>query len=304
MIGLRRRNKPFGSGPLHPGRKSFNLVKCPGLDDFFFEQVADDRRHPMIPEAARVDGCRYEIVSQGVHGQKGSGHGRIPEIVGKRTTGHGWARGGLCRDNRDILAVDLVPHIRETDPRKVAAPTGAPHNHIGIDADFLQLLLGFQSHNRLMQEHMIQNAPQRIARLLIGNSIFNGLANGYTQASRGIGIFSQYLFSCLSKVAGAGNTVGTPGHHHHPAVRLLFIAHPHHEYPAFKIEHLTRHAQRASPLAGTGLSGQPFYAKHFVVIGLRHRSVGLVRPRRAHPFILVVDLHRGIQQFLQISRPV
>ncbi len=151
---------------------------------------------------------------------------------------------------------------------------------------------------------MIQNASQRIARLLIGNSILNGLANGYTEASRRIRIFGQYLLACLSQVAGAGNAIGSPGHHHQAAVGFLFIANPHHEYPAFKAEHLARHAQCTSPLAGSGLGGKTLYAESFVVIGLGHGGVGLVRSRRTHPFILVVDLHRGIQQFLQISRPV
>jgi hypothetical protein len=99
--------------------------------------------------------------------------------------------------------VDLVPHIREAYATKIAAATGAPQNHVRIHAYFFQLLLGFQPDNGLMQEHMIQNAPERIARLLIGNGIFNGLADGYTQTSRGIGIFSQYFFSRLSQVAGA-----------------------------------------------------------------------------------------------------
>ncbi len=70
-----------------------------------------------------------------MHGQQGRGLGRVPEIVGKGPSGHGWTRGGLGCDNGDILAVDLVPHIREAYATKIAAATGAAQNHIRIHAN-------------------------------------------------------------------------------------------------------------------------------------------------------------------------
>jgi hypothetical protein len=95
---------------------------------------------------------------------------------------------------------------------------------------------------------------------------------------------------------------GAPGLHHRAAVRLGAVGGSH-------LPHLALHAvlgggerKRRSPLPRTGFGGQLRDAFSVVVVGLRHRGVGLVRAGRAHTFVLVIDTRRGVEQLLEPMR--
>ena len=106
--------------------------------------------------------------------------------------------------------MDLIPHKGQGETGKVTAATGTTDNHIGIFTDQLHLLLGLLSYDRLMQENVIQNTAQGIAGIFITHHIFNGLADGDTQTTGGIGIFRKEFSPYFSAVAGAGKTLGPP----------------------------------------------------------------------------------------------
>ena len=54
-----------------------------------------------------------------------------------------------------------------------------------------------------------------------------------------------------------------------------------------------------APLPRTRLGHELLHARLLVVEGLRHRSIGLVRARRAHAFILVIDLRSRPERLLE-----
>ncbi|OPY46408.1 MAG: hypothetical protein A4E42_00519 [Methanoregulaceae archaeon PtaU1.Bin222] len=151
---------------------------------------------------------------------------------------------------------------------------------------------------------MIQDASQGVAGVLRGHGVFDRFADGNPQTARRIGIFGPDLTSGLSQLTGAGNAFGPPGIHEHPPVGFLLEADLDHIHPAFQIEHLRRHAQGASPLPGPRLRRQSLYAELLVVIGHGNGRIGFMGAGRAHPFILVVDLYRGIEEELLHERAV
>ena len=97
-------------------------------------------------------------------------------------------------------------------------------------------------------------------------------------------------------LARAGKDLRAPGVHHHAAVRLLVVADAHHVDRAFQPEQLAGERERAAPLAGAGLRGQPLDARALVVIRLRDRGVRLVAAGGTGAFVLVIDVRRRIQQ--------
>jgi hypothetical protein len=100
-------------------------------------------------------------------------------------------------------------------------------------------------------------------------------------------------------VRGLGEHLGAPELHHGAAVGLLVVRDLHHVDGALEAEHLAGQGDRGAPLPGAGLGGDAPGAGQLVVIGLRHRGVGLVRAGRRDPLVLEVDPGRRAQQLLQ-----
>jgi len=112
----------------------------------------------------------------------------------------------------------------------------------------------------------------------------------------------QDLAARLRPFAGARDALGAPGVHHHPPVGFLFITHADHEDAALQAEHRAGHRQRAPPLAGAGFRREALHPEDLVEVSLWNGRVGFVRPGRTRPFIFVVDLHRGVENLLEIVR--
>ena len=146
-------------------------------------------------------GAWDEGMSKAVHGEERSCGGCITEIIDKGSSGHGGAGGRLCRNDGDIGAVDFVQDKGEGKTSKVTSPTYACCHDIDfLLSKFLQLFLGLETDDRLMHQHMVQDASQGVPGVLGGDSIFNGFADGNPEASWRIRVFapkSFFLHSCL-----------------------------------------------------------------------------------------------------------
>ena len=118
------------------------------------------------------------------------------------------------------------------------------------------------------------------------------------------GVRGQHRAAGVGVVAGAGENLRAPGVHHHAAVRFLVVADAHHVDRALHAEQPAGQRQGAAPLSRAGLRGQAFDAGALVVVGLRHRGVGLVAARRAGAFVLVIDVRRRVERLLQPARAV
>ena len=95
-----------------------------------------------------------------------------------------------------------------------------------------------------------------------------------------------------------------PHLHHRAAVGLLVVARADHEHLALHAHQPAGEGERRAPLPRAGLGREPAHALLAVVVGLRHRRVGLVRARRRGALVLVVDVRRGIELALEAARPV
>ena len=95
---------------------------------------------------------------------------------------------------------------------------------------------------------------------------------------------------------------GAPRLHHRAPVGLLVVGGADHEDLALEAEQRARERERGAPLPGAGLRAQPPDARPRVLVGLRHRRVGLVRAGRRDALVLVVDVRRGVELALEAPR--
>ena len=114
----------------------------------------------------------------------------------------------------------------------------------------------------------------------------------------------EYFRARLGGPGRAGVHGGAPGLHHRAPVRLLVVGGP--DHPDLAVDAVLRagERQRAAPLAGAGLGGEPLGALGRVVVRLRDGGVRLVRPGRGHALVLVVDARGRVQRLLQPARAV
>ena len=72
-------------------------------------------------------------------------------------------------------------------------------------AEFLELFLGFQPDNGLVEQYVVQDTPQRVAGgvILITHGRFNGLTDGNAETARAIRVPGQDVTTRLGLVAGA-----------------------------------------------------------------------------------------------------
>ena len=260
-------------------------------------QVADDGGHAVVAQAAGVHRGWYEGVAQGIHQDDRCQAGHVAEVPCVGALGDGRAGLGLDTDDLQVglFTLDLVLDEGEEDPGEVRAAAYAAHDDIGVGVNLLHLLHGLLSHDALVQEDVVHHAAQRVERVVAGEGVLAGLADGDAQAPRAVRVIGQYLAPDLGIGAGAGHHLGAPGLHHDTAVGLLVVAHLDHVDLELQAQHLAAQGQGAPPLAGAGLGGQALAALLLGVVGLGHGGVELVGACGAHTLVLVVDVGRGIE---------
>ncbi len=149
-----------------------------------------------------------------------------------------------------------------------------------------------------MHKDVIEHAAQRIAGLagFVADGLLDGLGNRDAQTAGRIGRFLKDFSAGVGLIAGAGDTVGPPDLHHQFAEGLLIKTDAHHKDLAFQADQFAGESEGRTPLAGSGLSGQPLDAELFVIPGLRDSRIGLVAAGRAYAFIFIVNLGRSAQE--------
>jgi hypothetical protein len=138
----------------------------------------------------------------------------------------------------------------------------------------------------------------------MGDRILDSFADGQTEASGGLRVFSQSIAAGFSIGAGAGYTFGSPGFHHYTAIGFLIIADFNHVNFQLNFEHGTGQCQSAPPLSGTGFGSDSVDTLFLIVISLGDGGVGFMASRRAGTLVFVKDFSRRIQSFFQIVCPV
>ena len=306
VTGLGRGDDALGAGKHDTGFEGGHLRYRDRLDHFLVVQLRDQRRHAVVAQAASVNSRRHEIVAQGVHLHQRRIARGIAKVVGINALGQTRTRGRLHRHATQVLGAlvtgSLVGEEGEADAGEIAAATAGRKDHVRVVAHLLELLLGFLADDGLVQQHMVQHRTERVIGVGARGRFFHRLGDGNTQAALVFRVVGQDAAAGLGKVGRAGEHFGAPGLHHRATEWFLLVRHLHHVDANLHVEHLSGQRQAATPLACTGLGGQPVDAGHFVVIGLWHRRVGLVRAGRRDAFVLVVNLARRAQNLLQPMR--
>ncbi len=136
----------------------------------------------------------------------------------------------------------------------------------------------------------------------MADRVLTGLGDGHAEAAWRVGVLGQDGLAGLGTLRWAGEHL-RPELHHGAAVWLLVVAHLHHVHRALEAKVVAGERQGAAPLAGARLGGEALHAGLFVVVGLRHGRVRLVRAGRAHALVLVEDPGRRVEGLLEGARP-
>ena len=158
--------------------------------------------------------------------------------------------------------------------------------------------------HRLVHEHVVEDASERVRRVLALRCVLDGLRDGDAEAPRRVGVSFEDRAAGLRVLRGARDDARAPGLHHRAPVRLLLVRDLDHVDLALEPEELARERDGAAPLAGAGLGRDPRAARLLHVVGLRHGRVRLVAAGRADAFVLVEDPRTRPQLLLEPVRAV
>jgi hypothetical protein len=274
-------------------------------------------------------------VAEGVHLHQRREPGRVAEVVRVDALGERGARGGLHGPERGAhLAAQLLAQEREREPAEVGPAAGAADDDVGRLAERRQLLQALLPDDGLVEQDVVEHAAQAVLGVGAGGRHLHRLGDGNPEAARAGRVRLKDPLAGLRRRRRRRVHLGAPRLHHQPPVRLLVERRAHLPYLHFllaqsvsgprtegwhrglaarnkcALAHLAVEAeeaagegQRAAPLAGAGLGDHVLHPRRGVVPRLRHGGVGLVRPRRAGPLVLVVDLRRRAEQLLQPPGP-
>ncbi len=178
-------------------------------------------------------------------------------------------------------------------PAEVRPAAARADDHVGLLlARRRQLLLGLQADHRLVQEDVVEHRPEGVVGVGPAGGVGHRVADGGAERAgrRRVGHRRRLHLAA-------------PRLDHHPPVGLLLERRAHHVDLALQVEEGAGEGQGAPPLAGAGLGGQAGGAVLLVVEGLGDGGVGLVRPRRRHRLVLVVDPGRGAEEGFEAAGP-
>src|SRR2546425_1996026 len=136
----------------------------------------------MVPQPVAADRLHLCTVAEGVHLEQRGESRMVWEVVpvfplevrGRRTLG---------RDEADPLAVERVREEREGEASEVRSAAEARHHQVRILADLLELPLGLEADDRLMEEDMVQDGAEAIDRLLIAAGILESFRHRDAEGS-------------------------------------------------------------------------------------------------------------------------
>jgi hypothetical protein len=251
-----------------------------------------------------VDRVGDEAVAERVHLHQRREPGRVAEVVGVDALGERGARRGLHGPElRAHPAGELLAHEREREPAEVGPAAGASDHDVGRLAERRQLLQALLADDGLVEQDVVEHAAQAVLGVGVGGRHLHRLRDGDPKAARAGRVRRQNPPAGRRRLRRRRVHLGAPRLHHQPPVRLLVERRAHLPHLAVEAEEAAGEGERAAPLAGAGLGDHVLDPRRGVVPRLRHGGVGLVRPRRAGPLVLVVDLRRRAEQLLQPPGP-
>ena len=125
-----------------------------------------------------------------------------------------------------FLPVSLSAANGKDRPAKFEPPPAQPMTMSGLVVRLLELLLGLEADHRLVHQHVVEHAAQRVLRVVARGRVLDRLADGDAEPAGRVRILLEDLLAGLRVGARAGDDLRAPGLHHDAAVRLLLVARP------------------------------------------------------------------------------
>ena len=247
---------------------------------------------------------RDEIASQGIHLRQRANHAGVAEVIGIHTPRQ--ARAGSRFHGNDLIvrfSAQLLAHKRRDQSSQVGAAAGTTDNHVRLDPVLVQCGLGLQADHGLVQNHLIEYAPEDIAVAGGRNCHFDRFGDGAAERASGSRMCRQDLPPHLRGLGWGGYHRCAVGAHHLTAEGLLLIAHLDHVHLAVQAEIAAGHGKRGAPLARSGLCSDALQALLLCIISLGNGGIQLMAAAGVVSFKLVVNLRRGLELFFQAIRP-
>ena len=294
------RDDPLGAGEEHAGGEALRLLLGDRLELAGLVEVADQRAHAVVAQAAGVDRVRDEVVPQGVHLHQRRHAEGVAEVVGVGALGEAGARRRLDRAyDGGHPARPLLAQEREGEAAEVGAAAGASDEEVGGLSDHRQLQQRLLPDHGLVQQHVVEHAAEGVVGVGALRGDLDRLADRDPQRAGGVGVLGEDRPAGLGQVARARVHDAAEGLDHDPAVGLLVVRRPHLPDLALEVELRAGERQRRAPLSGSGLRRQLRDARLLVVERLRHGGVRLVRAGGRDSLVLVVDPRRRPERLLQ-----
>ena len=227
----------------------------------------------------------------------------VAEVEGVAPARQRRARRRLDRDDADVaLVAQLLAEERERDPGEIRAAAGAADDDVGIGVRHLHLLERLDADHRLMHQHVVEHAAERIFGVVALRGDLHRLGNRDAQAAGRIGMRSEDRAPRIRLRARARHAFSAVSLHQRAAVGLLIVRDSDHEDFNFKAEMRARERERRAPLAGPRLGRKLLHPFRLVVVGLRDGGVRLVAAGRTDAFVFVKDARAFVPSFFSSAR--
>ena len=178
MGRLGPRDDALGPRELDTGLKCLVLRVRSRLHVPVLHQHGERRGVAVIAKPARMHRRGHEGVAERVHGDQRRHLAGIAEVVRELTAREGGTGRGLRRDERGVeLAGQLVAHEGIGEPGVIRTTAHAADDEVGLLTRHLHLLLRLEPDHRLMEQHVVQDAAERIVRVVVRGRHLDGLAD-------------------------------------------------------------------------------------------------------------------------------
>lgn len=241
-----------------------------------------------------------EVVSEGIHFLERADAAGIAVVVCVTSASEGWAACGFDGDEAvGVFAAELLSHKGSDEATEVGAASCAPDDDIGLDAEFLEGGLGFETDNGLMEEDVIEDASEDVAEVFVLLSGLDGLGDGASEGAGGIGVSGVDGASDGGGEGWGGDDVCAIGAHDFAPEGFLFVGALDHIDVALEVKECACHGECGAPLSGAGFGGDALEALSGGIVGLSDGAIEFVGAGGIVAFELVVDFAGGADGFFE-----
>ena len=122
---------------------------------------------------------------------------RVAEVVREDAAGERRAGGGLAGEDVDVAAGDLLAQEREREPGEVRAAADAADDDVGERAGHFHLRERLLPDDRLVQQDMVENAAERVRRVVAARGILHRLGDRDAEAAGRVRILLENRAAAL-----------------------------------------------------------------------------------------------------------